>query len=92
MDQGKAITADMMNTIADEVNSVLNKRQKERYFDSIRLLYSVIENLGFACNGYVVRPDFCDIDLSTSIPECVRVGLALSQDGLTFSCRTRVRV
>jgi hypothetical protein len=45
MGDGKANTADMIDLIADEVNSILNKRQKERYFDSVMLLYSVIENL-----------------------------------------------
>ena len=45
MGHGKANTADMIDLIADEVNSILNKRQKERYFDSVMLLYSVIENL-----------------------------------------------
>jgi hypothetical protein len=37
--------ADVINTIAAEVNMVLNKRQKEQYFDKVVLLYSFIENL-----------------------------------------------
>jgi len=37
--------ADLIEKIADEVNSVLNKRRKEKYFDNIVLLYSFIENL-----------------------------------------------
>jgi hypothetical protein len=35
----------LINTIVDEVILVLNERQKERYFDSVILLYSLIENL-----------------------------------------------
>jgi uncharacterized protein YutE (UPF0331/DUF86 family) len=34
-----------VNDVADEINSVLNGRKKEKYFDSIMLLYSVSENL-----------------------------------------------
>ena len=36
---------DLIKKIGDEVNSVLNKRMKEKYFDNIILLYSFIENL-----------------------------------------------
>jgi len=35
----------LIERVADEVNTVLNKRKKERYFDNIVLLYSFIENL-----------------------------------------------
>ena len=34
-----------INSIGDEVNSVLNNRQKEKYFDGVVLLYSFIENV-----------------------------------------------
>ena len=34
-----------INEIAEEVNSVLNDRKKERYFEKTVLLYSFIENL-----------------------------------------------
>jgi hypothetical protein len=37
--------AEMVDLVADEINSILNERQKERYFDSVMLLYSFIENL-----------------------------------------------
>ena len=40
MDHGRANMVDVINQIAAEVNSILNKRQKERYFDSVMLLYS----------------------------------------------------
>lgn len=35
----------MINQIADEVNSILDKRESEKYFDAVVLLYSVMENL-----------------------------------------------
>lgn len=34
-----------INNIADEIDSVLNDRKTEKYFDGIVLLYSFIENL-----------------------------------------------
>jgi hypothetical protein len=34
--------ADVINTIAAELNAVLNKRQKEQYFDKVVLLYSLL--------------------------------------------------
>jgi len=34
-----------INEIAEEINSVLNSRNKEKYFEEIVLLYSFIENL-----------------------------------------------
>jgi len=33
-----------INDIAEEINSVLNSRNKEKYFEKIILLYSFIEN------------------------------------------------
>ena len=45
MSRNKPNTSALINTIVDEVISVLNERQKERYFDSVILLYSLIENL-----------------------------------------------
>ncbi len=36
---------DAINDIGQEINSVLNDRQRDKYFDSIVLLYSFIENL-----------------------------------------------
>lgn len=45
MNHVKPNTADMINSIADEINSVLDNHQKERYFESLMLLYSMIENL-----------------------------------------------
>ena len=36
---------DTINEIADEINSVLDERKKEKYFEDIILLYSFIENL-----------------------------------------------
>jgi len=36
---------DVLNQIGDEVNSTLNQRKKEKYFQSIVLQYSLIENL-----------------------------------------------
>lgn len=41
----KKIFVDQINEVADEVNNILNKRQKERYFESVALLYSFIENV-----------------------------------------------
>jgi len=37
--------AQIVNEIAEEINSVLNNRNRERYFQEIVLLYSFIENL-----------------------------------------------
>lgn len=36
---------DVLSQIADEVNSTLNERKKEKYFQCIVLLYSLTENL-----------------------------------------------
>lgn len=36
---------DLINEMADEINKNLNKRKKEKYFESIALLYSFIENV-----------------------------------------------
>lgn len=38
-------SVDRINEIADEINAVLNDRKKEKYFESILLLYSFIENV-----------------------------------------------
>lgn len=38
-------TRDVINKVANEVNTVLNQRTEERYFDKIVLLYSFIENI-----------------------------------------------
>jgi hypothetical protein len=37
--------AQIINSLADEVNSVLNSRNKDKYFQEIVLLYSFIENI-----------------------------------------------
>ena len=36
---------DAINAVADEVNTILDDRSKERYFAGLILLYSLIENL-----------------------------------------------
>jgi len=36
---------DRINEIADEINVVLNDRKKDKYFESVTLLYSFIENV-----------------------------------------------
>ncbi len=36
---------DAVDDIGQDINAVLNNRQKDRYFDSIVLMYSFIENL-----------------------------------------------
>jgi hypothetical protein len=41
----KKLFVDQINEVADEVNKILDKRQKEKYFESITLLYSFIENV-----------------------------------------------
>lgn len=37
--------ADFINEIGDEVNTILNGKKKERYFETIALLYSFTENM-----------------------------------------------
>lgn len=34
-----------INDIADEINSILNDRRKDKYFDGVVLLFSFIENV-----------------------------------------------
>jgi hypothetical protein len=36
---------DRTNEIADQINDILNNNRKEKYFESVALLYSFIENL-----------------------------------------------
>ena len=51
---------DLIKKIGDEVNSVLNKRKKERYFDNIILLYSFIEGMLKWLISVKARWDKCD--------------------------------
>jgi len=41
----KKTFVDEINEVAEEVNKILNERQKESYFESVALLYSFIENV-----------------------------------------------
>ncbi len=35
---------DEINEVAEEINGILNKKQKERYFEGIVVLYSFLED------------------------------------------------